>query len=326
MKLLVLAAGDPQQTASTIFRVAQFGQAWAKQGVDLHYIQRPSISRDILAQVRSADVVLNQKCVLNTSLGKAIRQASRRRVFDFDDAVWTRPGSDFSWFTRWRATSRLRWWMRESDVVIAANGVLSEWARPYARCLREVGMALDLSRWSPAPTRIERNFVQVGWTGSPAYIHLLEELEPAMAEALRREPRLRFAIYSGARPAWKIPFEYVPYSPGTDVAFVRNLDIGLLPMHDDEFARGKSPIKALQYQACGIPVVGNLVGAANELVDTANGIPVKGADAWTTALVDLARDPARRRHLGENGLSRVRQRHDANTQAERQLSILLGDS
>ena len=125
-----------------------------------------------------------------------------------------------------------------------------------------------------------------------------------MAEALRREPRLRFAIYSGARPAWKIPFEYVPYSPGTDVAFVRNLDIGLLPMHDDEFARGKSPIKALQYQACGIPVVGNLVGAANELVDTANGIPVKGANAWTTALVDLARDQIRRRRLGERLLRR----------------------
>ena len=124
--ILVLAVGDPQQTASTIFRVAQYGQAWAKQGVDLHYIQRPSISRDILAQVRSADVVLNQKCVLNTSLSKAIRQASRRLIFDFDDAVWTRPGSDFSWFTRWRVSSRLRWWMRESDVVSVHSNLTPE--------------------------------------------------------------------------------------------------------------------------------------------------------------------------------------------------------
>lgn len=324
-RILVLAAGDPERAASTWFRVAQYQREWARQGVDLNYIPRSSITRDVLEQVRSADVVLNQKCVLSTTLGKAIRRASRRLVFDFDDAVWTRPGADFSWFTRWRTTNRLRWWMRESDVVIAANGVLSAWATPYARCLREVGMALDLSHWYPAPVPPERDFVLVGWTGSPTYIPLLEELESAFATALRVEPRIRFAVYSGARPSWKIPFEYVPYSPGTDVAFVRNLDVGLLPMHDDRFARGKSPIKALHYQACGISVVGNPIGAANELVDNTNGIPVKDADGWTAALIELARDPSRRRRLGENGLRRVRERHDATHQASRLLSILLGD-
>jgi glycosyltransferase involved in cell wall biosynthesis len=324
MQVLVLSVGDPQTAASTRFRVAQYAARWSAAGVTLRFVQRPAVDRRILPLVEQADVVLNQKCLLSPWLGSAIRSRAKRLIFDFDDAVWTRPGRDFSWLVRWRTAARLRWWLRAADVVTTANGYLAEWAKPHARRLEKVPMTLDLGEWCPdaAPRATER--VTVGWAGSPAYIPLLERLEPALAAACAQEPRLHVVVYSGRRPAWRILFEYVPYAPGTEAAFVRRLDIGLLPMDDDPFGRGKSPIKALQYLACGVPVVGRLVGAAHELVDASVGIPVTNEAEWTAAVLGLARDAGARRRLGAAGIARMQAQHDLRVQADRLLAILRG--
>jgi len=290
----------------------------------MKFVKRGDVDRGILKLIDLADVVINQKCVLSPWIGSAIRSRAKRLIFDFDDAMWTRPGPDFSWLVRWRTSARLRWWLRAADVVTTANGYLAEWAKPHAQRLEIVPMTLDLDEWRPGPERPVTGHVTVGWAGSPAYIPLLERLEPALAAACAQEPRLRLGVYLGCRPSWRFPFEYVPYAPGTEAAFVRRLDIGLLPMDDDPFGRGKSPIKALQYLACGVPVVGRLVGAAHELVDGSVGIPVTCAAEWTAAVVGLARDAVARRRLGDAGLARIRARHDMQVQVERLLGILHG--
>ena len=324
MKILVLSVGDPARTASTLYRVAQYEDLWKLHGVDVTYILKQDINDGILEHVRDVDVVLNQKCLIDPRMGARIRKAAKRLIFDFDDAIWTRPGKDFSYFSRWRIARRLRWWLGASDAVISANSVLSSWAKPHARHVHEIGMAIDLHRWHPSSVAPEKDVILAGWIGSPAYISLLESVEPFLAEAQRQEPRLRFAVYSGVRPAWKMEFQYTPYAPGTDVQFVQSLDIGLLPMHDDAFARGKSPIKALQYHACRVPVVGNIHGAAVDLVDTTNGVPAHNPQQWITALVRLTRDRQFRMELAANGLQRVQEQHDIRNQASRVLAVLTG--
>lgn len=325
MKVLVLAFGHPERAASTIFRVSQYRPLLAAQGIDLDFVERQDVGTGMLDRVAAADVVLNQKCLLNSWIGARIRVRAKRLIFDYDDAMWTRPGRDYSWFVKWRTASRLRWWLRQADTVVAANAYLADWAQSHARQLRVLPMALDLNLWKPAP-RLPRDEIVVGWAGSPTYLPLVERLEPSLKAALALEPRLRFAIYCGQRPALSIPFTHVPYAPGTEAAFVQGLDIGLLPMDDDAFGRGKSPIKSLQYLSCGVPVVGRYVGATREIVDSVTGIAVETESEWTSAIIALARDPSRRQVLGAAGMARMRDQHDRNRLAERLVAIIRGNA
>lgn len=323
MKVLVLAFGHPERAASTMFRIAQYADFLASRGVTLEFIERQDLGRHMLDRVAAADVVLNQKCVVSPRLGAAIRSRAKRLVFDFDDAMWTRPGRDFSWFVRWRTARRLRWWLSHVDAVVAANHYLANWARPYARSLKVLPMAVDLTLWKPLQ-QTRREEVIVGWAGSPAYVRLVERLEPALAAAMAIEPRLRLTIYCGQRPNLRIPFTHVPYQPGTEAAFVQTLDVGLLPMEDDAFGRGKSPIKSLQYLSCGVPVLGHFVGATKDILDDTTGVNVSTDAEWTNALVALARDPARRQNLATAGLARIRERHDRTLTANHLYEILVG--
>ncbi len=111
----------------------------------------------------------------------------------------------------------------------------------------------------------------------------------------------------------------------TNPARHQQLDIGLLPMEDDAFGRGKSPIKSLQYLSCGVPVVGRFVGATREILDARTGVEVHGEAEWTQAIVALGRDPARRHLLAEAGVARMHERHDRTVAAERLLRILRGE-
>jgi len=324
VKVLVLGFGDPARSASTVYRVAQYRAVLAAQGLELEFVPRQELGFGVLPKVAAADVVFNQKCVVNRFLGAAIRRRAKRLLFDFDDAMWTRPGDEgFSGLTKWRTQGRLRWWLRNADAVIAANHVLGDWAKPHARRLEVLPMALDVSAWQPRPRPARRDIV-LGWAGSPVMMHLLEEVEPALAAALQQVPEMRLAIYCGKRPKLSVPFDHVPFTPGTEPAFVQNLDIGLLPMVDTEMDRGRSPIKSLQYLSCGVPVVGSFVGASREVLDASTSIAVQTPAQWTEAIVRLARDPALRQRLGAAGVERVRRDHSIDVVGGRLAGIIRG--
>jgi len=105
---------------------------------------------------------------------------------------------------------------------------------------------------------------------------------------------------------------------------VAGLDIGLLPLVDEDHARGKSPIKSIQYCACAVPVVGNVVGATAEILSDTNSIAVTSDAEWVEALVALCADPQRRETMGNAGRSVAETQHDLKTNAERLLTVLRG--
>jgi glycosyltransferase involved in cell wall biosynthesis len=181
-------------------------------------------------------------------------------------------------------------------------------------------MALDLERWSPAP-RV-RSEVVMGWAGSPGNLHHLERLEPVLGEVLRRHPTARLAVLCGERPRLAIPFDYQPFQAGTEHRFTQGLDIGLLPLVFEEHARGKSPIKAVQYLACGVPVVGNVQGATAEICTPDNSLAVSRDAEWVEALSLLIRNPDEARRLGAAGRRHALEHNDLRRNGERLLHCL----
>jgi len=323
MKALVIISRD-QDKASTRFRFVQYEELLTERGVTLEYVRRDAIDADVLARIPDYDVLINQKCLMKKSLARKVITASRRIIFDMDDAIWTRPGRNHSWFTAWRVKSRLRQWLSAANVVTVANDYLGDYARQHSQHVKVIHMALDIEQWQPAEQN-NNQVVTIGWAGSPATLKNLEHIGKALCECVVDNPKLRLAVYSGKRPELACDFDYTPFAPGTEAAFVRQLDIGLLPLpSDDAFTRGKSPIKALQYMASGVPVVGQVRGATAEILNETNSLQVESEADWKRAIKHLFSDAQKRQQLGKAGRDFVVQEHNMQHTVEQIVAAMSG--
>ena len=127
---------------------------------------------------------------------------------------------------------------------------------------------------------------------------------------------------SGKKPQLSFPFQFFPYKQGKEAGFVQRLDIGLLPLHYDHFSKGKSPIKAIQYLACGLPVVGNIMGATREILNEENSIAVTTHKEWLNALMKLIENRKLSQQMGEAGRSLAERQHNIKKIRERFLNVL----
>lgn len=324
MKALVIISRD-RDKASTRFRFVQYEKMLAERGISLDYVRRDAIDKAVLLRIPDYDVVINQKCLMKKSLAAKVIAASKRLVFDMDDAIWTRPGRAHSWFTAWRVKARLKQWLKAADVVTAANDYLADYARQFSDHVQVIHMALDTTQWQPIEKASDDEVV-MGWAGSPATLKNLEHIGSQLCELLKNNLKLKLAIYSGKRPELDCEFDYTPFAPGTEAAFVQQLDIGLLPLpEDDAFTRGKSPIKALQYLACGLPVVAQIRGATAEILDASNSLAVSQPADWASAIESLLADKAQRNEFGGVGREFVLREHNMQGTVEQIVTALRGE-
>lgn len=295
---------------STRFRVVNYQPFLESSGLTIDYVNRQRIS---VREVERHDVLFNQKCRLNWLLSWRLRRASPRIVFDFDDAIYTRPRKPYGRFVGSRVRNRLDWWYAHADLVTTSSEYLAAHARRITDRVRVIPMAVDVETWAPA-ARASSDKVRIGWAGRPGNLRYLQTIESELIAVQRARPQVEYAVYSGERPALALPFQHVSFNPGTEPAFIQSLDIGLLPLPDNEFARGKSPIKAIQYLACGAPVVGNVWGASAEIVTPDVGLDIALHGGWQAALIRLVDDVDLRQRLGAAGREHVVRHHNlANT-------------
>ena len=337
--IAVICPGLPERTPSTHYRFGQYRDLWREQGVELTFVPKqellagagawPSIAPQAMDVLEKADVIVNQKCLLSSHLFRQIKRLGKPLVFDFDDLIWHRAGNDYSLPTKWKLARRLALWTNGVDQVICANTYLQ------AALLKKTGaasvvvpMSLDLDLWCPKSDRlglVEDGLFQVGWTGSPEYHWLLRKLVPALRQAQQQEPLLRFSIHSGVDPQLDLDYAFVPWQKGNEPDYVKSLDIGLLPMDPDSiFSLGKSPIKGLQYLACGVVPVGNFCGASLDFLRPSNGLIVdQFLQGWVDAILSVSRDPRRQMELKAQGLADVHLLSDRRRVGESLLRLLL---
>ncbi len=243
MQIAAITVGD-QSSPSSYYRIYQYLPLLNEQGIDVTCFRKEEITPN---KLKRFDLIINQKSLIpHFPLEMPL-------LFDFDDAIWTRQGKPYSWITKWRVQRRLKGWIAQSRATLAANDFLAGYANKISKNVIQLPMALDLSRWHPAVEK--KGAIRIGWSGHPVNLALLEPLEEPLKKLIEKHPHIEIAIHSGKRPNWSIPYSYVPFGSVDEVQFVQSLTAGLLPLKDCEFSLGKSPIKELQYLACGVPVV-----------------------------------------------------------------------
>jgi glycosyltransferase involved in cell wall biosynthesis len=324
LKVLAIVNKD-LETASTRFRLVQYLDFFNANGIDFDFVTRKAIDRSTDTIAPDYDVVFNQKSLFNLSYAKKIMSSAKRTIFDFDDAIYTREKKPYFWITRIRVHQRLHLWLKNATVVTTANRFLADYALRFSNRVKVIPMALDMDIWKPIPKTDDKQHLTMGWAGAPVNIGLIEQLDPVFVHLATHHPELKLAIFSGQRPRLSCAYEYHPYTPGGEVPFVQHLDIGLLPLTDEEFYRGKSPIKAIQYMACGIPVVGNIIGATREILNPQNSLTASNHTQWIDAISRLAQDKGLRQSLGRHGREHVLLNHNFQLAARDLLHIISPD-
>ena len=154
--------------------------------------------------------------------------------------------------------------------------------------------------------------VTIGWTGSHSTARHLERLRPALTELAARQPFRLIVIGANTPPIPGAVVEARRWSAETEVDDLSDVDIGIMPLPDDAWSRGKCGLKALQYMGLGIPAVVSPVGVNTEIVvDGVNGLIAGTDDEWIDRLVTLMNDAALRKKLGSAARESVEQRYSA---------------
>lgn len=335
MRVGFLALQAPDCSPSQRYRVEAFLARWQARGivVDYHWV----LDRADLAVFYGAAPATRKAAVAARALGRRLASlastpppdawlvqreafflggawsewlASRRApvLFDFDDAIWIRTtsaaNSRFAWLKNVEKIPRL---VAQAHTVIAGNAFLAGWARQYATNVHVVPTVVDTDHFAPAPSRPEGPVV-IGWSGSGSTIEHLRPLLPVLERlAARVGNRVQVRVMGDAA------FTHAPlglrgeaWSPAAELELLRRMDIGLMPLPDDEWSRGKCGLKALVAMSVGAATVMSPVGVNREIVRHGESGFLAGADdEWLEVLTRLVDDADLRRRVGDAGRQRV---------------------
>lgn len=328
--LRVVALTSGQHTPSSRFRVRQYIPRLAARGIDVRehpsrpekFTGRPFYlpamawralllhgRREGLRAAEAADVVwLERELVSGERTWEDRAGRAARRIFDVDDAIWMNGPRDFSESI-----------VRACAGVIAGNEFLAEHYRPHAKRVWVVPTSVDPARWrvDPAPRGNAR--FTVGWTGTSGNYPFLRTLERPLAQFLGERDDAEFLVVAD-RPldGVKIPrMRFERWTEATEPGHVRAMDVGVMPLPDTEWARGKCAAKMLVYLAAERPAIVSPVGVNAEVLARGDvGLAAKTDDDWYRHFVALYDDRERARAMGLRGLELVERSYSVAVCAE----------
>lgn len=229
-------------------------------------------------------------------------------IFDLDDAIWLPSSTDANRAFQWlKMPDKAGVIARHAALVTAGNEHIAEWARAYTDRVMVVPTTIDTERYRPAPTRDYGR--TIGWSGSATTIQHLRTVERVLAE-VQRDHDVNLRVIGD--PTYELDgaeIDVRPWQEETELHDLAELDIGVMPLPDDEWSRGKCGLKALQYMALGIPTMMSPVGVNRAIAEDGAAVLAGDHDEWRRLLVELLNDPARRAELGRLGRQRVEERY-----------------
>lgn len=248
-------------------------------------------------------------------------------VYDFDDAIFLSNVSEANRAISFlKNTSRVARILRHSRRVVVGNEFLAHYARQFSNAVTVIPTAVDTTRFQPqvrVPEDPGRRLV-VGWIGSPTTFPYLEALAGVLREVAAVHP-FTLKVSGAGRPV-RFPgltVEEVPWALADEVRLFNTLDIGVYPLTDDDWARGKCGFKAIQCMACGVPVVAAAVGVNREIIeDGVNSFLASTPAEWVAKLGRLLTDSGLRARMATAGRATIEQRYSLKVTAPQIAAVL----
>jgi glycosyltransferase involved in cell wall biosynthesis len=315
----------PASAPSARVRIAAFGPHLLRHGIDLRY--EPTLTDAEYHTINGQGGTAGKAIAL---AGGVLRLASRARrvghapllvhrlrfltslpgleparhpaAYDFDDALYL--GSilpqnrRFSWLKR--EAEHWRSYVGRARLVIAGNEHLADHARKHARRVEVVPSCVE-PQGQPTRQHAEREVVTIGWIGSRSTVDQIRAILPAVASL--NEPRIRARLVLVGAGSLDYEAEWLEqrdWSLSSEALDLASFDIGMMPMPDTDWTRGKCGYKLLQYFSAGVPAVASPVGVNRRIVGESRerGVLATTVEEWSSALEELVSDHAARAEMG----------------------------
>lgn len=241
----------------------------------------------------------------------------KKIIYDFDDAIWT---TDKQQERSWQTLIRCRWKVRSicawSYKVSCGNEYLCNYARSYNKNVVLNPTTIDTNYHRH--TRLfekDENGIVIGWTGSHSTLKYLDEIVPVIQYLEKKYPSLVFLVIANQKPTLSITsLKFIQWNKETEIDDLSKIDVGIMPLPDDEWSKGKCGFKLLQYMALDIPAVASPVGVNVEIINNGvDGFLCSKSDEWIDALEKLISNPQLRKDLGRAGRRIVEDRYSVSS-------------
>ena len=240
-------------------------------------------------------------------------------VVDYDDAVFHNYDLSSSRVIRTLLGKKIDVVMAKASCVIAGNHYLAERAKAAgAKCVRQVPTVVDKTRYLPRTEPAAGKLV-IGWIGSPSTQKYVTEISDALRLVCQQHQARLLLV--GATPdiASQLPgieVEVALWSEEQEAALIQKMDVGIMPLPDGPWEKGKCGYKLIQYMACGVPVVASPVGVNVDIVEGSQcGYLADTSEQWTASLNDLLASQPLRQQLGSAGRKAVEEKYSLQVQA-----------
>ena len=244
-------------------------------------------------------------------------------VFDFDDAIfipYRSPANGYLSYLKFPAkTAEI---CRMARHVMAGNRYLAEYAGHTQSNVTIIPTTIDVARYVPGVPHAGDGIPVIGWTGSYSTVQHLDRLRPVLQKLRKSVPfRLR-VICSTDYSLEDVEVDNVRWSSAREVTDLAGLDVGIMPLPNDRWSKGKCGCKALQYMGMGVPAVCSPVGVNTEIIQHGtNGFLADADDEWIDVLSQLLASPELRRKMGGQARKTVETRYSAQQCAPRVAQI-----
>jgi len=244
-------------------------------------------------------------------------------VFDFDDAIFVSYRSPSNGYLSYlKFASKTKTICRLASHVMVGNPYLADYARQVNDNVTVVPTTIDTEKYRVPPAKTASGPLVIGWTGSYSTVQHLDTLRGALKKLAETE---KFRLRVIGTPAYElspVDVDAMQWRAATELEDLSAIDIGVMPLPDDNWSKGKCGLKALQFMALGMPTICSPVGVNTDIIqDNENGFLASSEAEWVDKLKQLLRSAELRRRLGDAGRATVEEKYSAATQAPRVYEI-----
>lgn len=261
-------------------------------------------------------VFIQRECyMLGTAFFEKLFSKKAKLIFDFDDAIWlpnvSKANKKLAFLKNPKKTDAI---LKKSSLVFAGNEYLATYAKQFSNNVALIPTTIDTTGYhNKLKQHKEKEVVTIGWTGSSTTLKYISLIEPALKE-LAKKCKFELAVICDRAPELEIEnVKFIPWRLDSEIEDLLQFDIGIMPLTDNKWAKGKCGFKILQYLSLGIPTVASPVGVnADIITHEKNSFLATSQEEWTNHLEQLIQSVELRKRMGLEGRNTVELKYSVN--------------
>ena len=259
---------------------------------------------------------------------KLFLKNSNKIIYDIEDNILLNFERKDNLVSFLRSEKKIKFLIKNSNIVITSSPMLSEICSEISgksNYIKYISSSINIKRYSPVKKHIEKKNITIGWTGTHSSIEYLYILKDVFKILKNKYPQIRFRIISNfVYLLDDIKIENIEWNKLTEIEDLLEIDIAIYPLSIDEWVKGKSGLKALQFMALGIPVIATKVGMNSKIIkNMENGLLVNNDDdEWVNAIDMLYKDHILRNLIGKNSRKTILENYSSDIIGNQYLELL----